>query len=30
MASGGSTGRPKLIEAGGDSRLSPALGQPNH
>jgi bile acid-coenzyme A ligase len=26
MASGGSTGRPKLVEAGGDSRLSPALG----
>ena len=26
MASGGSTGRPKLIEAGGDSRLSPAFG----
>ncbi|KAA8961784.1 MAG: AMP-binding protein [Mycobacterium sp.] len=26
MASGGSTGRPKLIEAGGDSRISPALG----
>ena len=26
MASGGSTGRPKLIEAGGDSRLPPAFG----
>jgi bile acid-coenzyme A ligase len=26
IASGGSTGRPKLIEAGGDSRLGPALG----
>ena len=26
MGSGGSTGRPKLIEAGGDSRLGPALG----
>ena len=26
IASGGSTGRPKLIEAGGDSRLEPALG----
>jgi len=26
IASGGSTGRPKLIEAGGDSRLSTALG----
>jgi bile acid-coenzyme A ligase len=28
MASGGSTGRPKLIEVGGDSRVSPALGNP--
>jgi bile acid-coenzyme A ligase len=28
MASGGSTGRPKLIEAGGDSRLPPAAGYP--
>lgn len=28
MASGGSTGRPKLIEAGGDSRLLPAAGYP--
>jgi bile acid-coenzyme A ligase len=26
MASGGSTGRPKLIEAGGDSRVPPAFG----
>ncbi len=26
IGSGGSTGRPKLVEAGGDSRLSPALG----
>ena len=26
MASGGSTGRPKHIEAGGDSRLPPAFG----
>jgi bile acid-coenzyme A ligase len=26
IASGGSTGRPKLVEAGGDSRLSPVLG----
>jgi bile acid-coenzyme A ligase len=26
MASGGSTGRPKLIEVGGDSRLPPAFG----
>jgi bile acid-coenzyme A ligase len=26
IGSGGSTGRPKLIEAGGDSRLGPALG----
>ena len=26
IASGGSTGRPKLIEAGDDSRLEPALG----
>jgi bile acid-coenzyme A ligase len=26
IASGGSTGRPKLIEAGGDSRITPALG----
>lgn len=28
MASGGSTGRPKLIEAGGDSRVPPAIGLP--
>src|SRR5215208_7195817 len=28
MASGGSTGRPKLIEAGGDSRLPAAAGYP--
>ncbi|EUA16222.1 AMP-binding enzyme family protein [Mycobacterium xenopi 4042] len=28
MASGGSTGRPKLIEAGGDSRIPPAIGYP--
>jgi len=28
MASGGSTGRPKLIEAGGDSRLPAAAGSP--
>ena len=28
MASGGSTGRPKLIEGGGDSRLPPAAGYP--
>jgi bile acid-coenzyme A ligase len=28
MASGGSTGRPKLIEAGGDSRLPAAIGDP--
>jgi bile acid-coenzyme A ligase len=28
MASGGSTGRPKLIEAGGDGRIPPALGYP--
>ena len=28
MASGGSTGRPKLIEAGGDSRLPAAAGNP--
>lgn len=28
MTSGGSTGRPKLIEAGGDSRLPPAIGDP--
>jgi bile acid-coenzyme A ligase len=28
MASGGSTGRPKLIEAGGDSRLPSAAGYP--
>lgn len=28
MASGGSTGRPKLIEAGGDSRVPPATGYP--
>ena len=26
IGSGGSTGRPKLVEAGGDGRLSPALG----
>ncbi len=26
LASGGSTGRPKLIEAGGDSRVPPAIG----
>jgi bile acid-coenzyme A ligase len=26
LASGGSTGRPKLIEAGGDSRVQPMLG----
>ena len=26
LASGGSTGRPKLIEAGGDSRIEPTLG----
>lgn len=26
LASGGSTGRPKLIEAGGDSRIPPTLG----
>jgi len=26
MASGGSTGRPKLIEAGGDSRIPPVIG----
>ncbi len=26
IASGGSTGRPKLIEAGGDGRITPALG----
>ncbi len=28
MASGGSTGRPKLIEAGGDSRVPAAIGYP--
>ena len=28
MASGGSTGRPKLIEAGGNSRVPPAIGYP--
>ncbi|MGV0836738.1 AMP-binding protein [Mycolicibacterium thermoresistibile] len=28
MASGGSTGRPKLIEAGGDARVSPLIGTP--
>ena len=28
LASGGSTGRPKLIEAGGDSRIPPAIGYP--
>ena len=28
MASGGSTGRPKLIEAGGDSRFPPLAGLP--
>ena len=28
MASGGSTGRPKLIETGGDSRLPAAIGYP--
>jgi bile acid-coenzyme A ligase len=28
MASGGSTGRPKLIEVGGDSRVPPAIGYP--
>ncbi|MEO3758992.1 AMP-binding protein [Mycobacterium sp. B14F4] len=28
MASGGSTGRPKLIEAGGDGRFPPAAGYP--
>lgn len=28
MASGGSTGRPKLIEAGNDSRVPPAIGYP--
>lgn len=28
MTSGGSTGRPKLIEAGGDSRIPPAIGDP--
>jgi bile acid-coenzyme A ligase len=28
MASGGSTGRPKLIEAGGDSRFPPIVGYP--
>ncbi|MCV7402584.1 AMP-binding protein [Mycobacterium fragae] len=28
LASGGSTGRPKLIEAGGDSRIPPIIGYP--
>jgi bile acid-coenzyme A ligase len=28
VASGGSTGRPKLIEVGGDSRIPPELGYP--
>jgi bile acid-coenzyme A ligase len=28
LASGGSTGRPKLIEAGGDSRVPPTIGAP--
>ena len=28
MTSGGSTGRPKLIEAGGDSRIPAAIGEP--
>ena len=28
MASGGSTGRPKLIEAGNDSRVPPTIGAP--
>ncbi len=28
MTSGGSTGRPKLIEAGGDSRVPPEIGTP--
>jgi bile acid-coenzyme A ligase len=28
LASGGSTGRPKLIEAGGDGRIPPAIGYP--
>ena len=28
LASGGSTGRPKLIEAGGDSRIPPTIGYP--
>jgi bile acid-coenzyme A ligase len=28
MGSGGSTGRPKLIESGGDSRIPPAIGYP--
>ncbi|MDT5224791.1 MAG: bile acid-coenzyme ligase [Mycobacterium sp.] len=28
LASGGSTGRPKLIEAGGDSRIPSAIGYP--
>lgn len=28
MGSGGSTGRPKLIESGGDSRVPPAIGDP--
>jgi len=28
MASGGSTGRPKLIESGGDGRVPPTIGHP--
>jgi bile acid-coenzyme A ligase len=28
MASGGSTGRPKLVEAGGDSRITAIIGYP--
>ncbi|MGV0652926.1 AMP-binding protein [Mycolicibacterium thermoresistibile] len=28
MASGGSTGRPKLIESGGDARVPPVIGTP--
>jgi len=28
MGSGGSTGRPKLIEAGGDARIPAAIGYP--
>src|SRR6185437_13348425 len=28
MGSGGSTGRPKLIESGGDSRIPSAIGYP--